>query len=279
MNIQLLGSVTVHTVEAGQKRVAGGCGRLLASLAWTPGAFLADEVVIDRIWQDRAQPEDPRGALYILATRLRKILGERLTREAGGYLLNVDEDSVDVARFRALARRAHVAYREGMAEKGLRAYDEALALWRGEPMTDIRAPWADAARVTMEHEYREALVAVTELSLLAGRPGERISALHHFTESHPLDERVTGLLMAALHRDGRRAEALQQFRCLRRRTIDFLGCEPGPELQELNRSLLVQGEPAESAVMAHQLAQPSGKWSAMNPRSLSSLSAGGFATV
>ncbi|MEU8573394.1 AfsR/SARP family transcriptional regulator [Streptomyces asoensis] len=248
MEIQLLGCVEARTRSGGDKLpLPHGTKLLLAALAWTPGAFVADETLIERVWQER-RPQHPRDALYIQATRLRKALradgqcaeGVELTRKRGGYVLAIDEHGVDTARFRTLVRRAQQEARAGESDTAVGLYSQALELWRGEPLSDVRTPWAESTRVTLRREHREALIASAELYLRAGRHEECLPQLHWLAEMHPFDEKVTGLLMLALHRGGRQADALHCYQVLRLRMVDLLGCEPGPELRSLHERILAR---------------------------------------
>ncbi|MEU9312388.1 BTAD domain-containing putative transcriptional regulator [Streptomyces sp. NPDC048256] len=247
MEIQLLGCVEARARSGDKLPLPHGTKLLLAALAWTPGAFVADETLIERVWQER-RPQHPRDALYIQATRLRKALradgqlteGFELIRKRGGYVLAIDERCVDTARFRALVRQAQQEARGGDTETALGLYARALELWRGEPLSDVRTAWAESTRVTLRREHREALVGSTELYLRVGRHEECLPQLHWLAEMHPFDEKVAGLLMLALHRGGRQADALDCFQLLRLRMIDLLGCEPGPELRSLHERILAR---------------------------------------
>ncbi|WP_329220722.1 AfsR/SARP family transcriptional regulator [Streptomyces sp. NBC_01485] len=247
MEIQLLGCVEARARAGGKMPLPHGTKLLLAALAWTPGAFVADEVLIERVWQER-RPQHPRDALYIQATRLRKALradgqredGFELARKRGGYVLAIDEESVDTARFRGLVRQAQQAARTGETDTALCLYGRALELWRGEPLSDVRTAWAESARVALRREHREALVGSTELHLRAGRHEECLPQLQWLADMHPFDEKVAGLLMLALHRAGRPADALDCFQVLRMRMVDLLGCEPGPELRSLQERVLAR---------------------------------------
>ncbi|MEU3611337.1 BTAD domain-containing putative transcriptional regulator [Streptomyces sp. NPDC006872] len=248
MEIQLLGCVEARARSGDKLPLPHGTKLLLAALAWTPGGFVADEALIERVWQER-RPQRPRDALYIQATRLRKALradggqraeGVELVRKRGGYLLAVEEESVDTARFRGLVRRAQQAARGGETDLALDHYGRALELWRGEPLADVRTAWAESARVALRREHREALIGSTELFLRAGRHEECLPQLHWLAEMHPFDEKVTGLLMLALHRGGRQADALDCFQLLRLRMVDLLGCEPGPDLRSLQERILAR---------------------------------------
>lgn len=247
MDIQLLGCVEAHVRTGERVPLAHGTKLLLAALAWTPGAFVADEVLAERVWPERL-PQHPREALYIQATRLRKALGGvgqgdeafELSRRRGGYVLVIDERSVDTVRFRTLVREARLSARDGGTERALDLFTRALELWRGEPLSDVRTPWAETARVALRREHREALVGSAELGLRAGRVEECLRRLSRLADMHPFDEKVTGLLMLALHQVGRQADALDCFDLLRLRMTDLLACEPGPELRALRERILAR---------------------------------------
>ncbi|MEH0575965.1 MULTISPECIES: BTAD domain-containing putative transcriptional regulator [Streptomyces] len=247
MEIQLLGCVEARAWSGDKMPLPHGTKLLLAALAWTPGAFVADETLIERVWQER-RPQHPRDALYIQATRLRKALradgqgdeGFELARKRGGYVLAIDEERVDTARFRGLVRQAQQVARTGDTDTALGLYARALELWRGEPLSDVRTAWAESARVALRREHREALVGSAELSLRAGRHEECLPQLQWLAEMHPFDEKVAGLLMLALHRGGRQADALDCFQLLRLRMVDLLGCEPGPDLRSLQERILAR---------------------------------------
>ncbi|GGW32222.1 hypothetical protein GCM10010503_04980 [Streptomyces lucensis JCM 4490] len=245
MDIQLLGCVEARTCTGHKVPLPHSAKILLATLVWNPGTFVSDEVLWERVWPER-RPQHPRDALYIHATRLRKALGgaetegraPELVRERGGYVLAVGQDSVDVARFRDLVREARHAARDGRTEAALDLFGRALGLWRGEPLSDVRTAWADSARVTLRREHRDALVGSTELYLRRGRHDECLRQLNWLADMHPFDEKVAGLLMLALYRGGRQADALGCFRTMRMRMSDQLGCEPGAELRALHARIL-----------------------------------------
>jgi DNA-binding SARP family transcriptional activator len=98
----------------------------------------------------------------------------------------------------------------------------------------VQTAWAESARVTLRREHREALVGSSELYLRSGRHEECLPQLNRLADMHPFGEKVTSLLMLALYRGGRQADALGCFQTLCSRMTDLLGCEPGAELRELH---------------------------------------------
>ncbi|MGW1965062.1 AfsR/SARP family transcriptional regulator [Streptomyces sp. NPDC001935] len=263
MNVQLLGCIELRTDRGDRLPASPSVGALLAVLASSCNTFVSDEDIIDRIWQDAA-PVHPRNALYTLATRLRKVLdGARtaegtgeVTRRRGGYVLVIDAASVDACRFRTLVRQARSAVSQGEDERALSQYEEALSLWHGDPLSGVRTGWADGIRVTLRHEWRAAVLNSAEVGLRLNRHDDYLPQLHELASLHPLDEKVAGLLMLALHRSGRQDEALGCFHRIRSELVDGLGDEPGPDLRDLHERILRRddgirtGRPAPHALVS-----------------------------
>src|SRR5262249_7653711 len=176
-------------------------------------------------------------------SRLRKTLTEPvLVTRGSGYELAVDPERIDACRFERLVREGRL--------------QEALALWRGEPLADIaHEPFvaAYAARLT------DLRLAALE-QLIDDKPaGEAISLLEALIAEHPYRERFRGQLMVALYRSGRQADALRAYRDARAALVGDLGIEPGDHLRELERAILAQDPvlaPPAAAVLATPPALP-----------------------
>lgn len=245
MNVQMLGCIELRAANGAGVAVSPTVRRLLAVLAWSANSFITDEETIDRVWDARV-PAHPRDALYTLATRLRKALQFDgapqpvcdVVRRPGGYTFVAGEGVVDVLRFRALVRRARDAQCQGADDEALELYEKALGLCQGEPLWDVRNAWAEAVRVSFGQELRTARVNCATLGLRLGRYSDYVPFLHELADSHPLDERIAGLLMVALYRSGRQGEALHCFRLVRSRLVAELGVEPGSELSTLHERIL-----------------------------------------
>jgi DNA-binding SARP family transcriptional activator len=175
-----------------------------------------------------------------MITRLRHILagqpGGVVERCGDGYRLVIAPSSIDVQRFRRLARAARDAPN---AEEAIAAFDEAQALWRGPALADVPATGRiDAIRFALAEERLSALLDRITALLDIARYREAAEELTGLMAMHPLAERVAGLLMVALYRCGRQADALQVFRDVRSRLSSELAIEPGPELQSLHQQIL-----------------------------------------
>ncbi|HCU51186.1 MAG TPA: hypothetical protein DGG94_15555 [Micromonosporaceae bacterium] len=77
-----------------------------------------------------------------------------------------------------------------------------------------------------------------EARLAAGSDPELIAELTQHVAANPLSEQLVAQLMVALHRSGRRADAMATFRLTRERLVSELGVEPGAELQRLHQQIL-----------------------------------------
>ncbi|WP_461010321.1 AfsR/SARP family transcriptional regulator [Streptomyces capparidis] len=238
MEFVLLGTVEArvggHPVDLGHARQR--C--TLAALLVDAGLPLPADLLVDRVWGDRA-PQRARGTLYSYLSRLRTALapadGVTIARRSGGYVLTVERDAVDLHRFRDLTARARAADGD---ERAHELYEQALALWRGEPFAGLDSPWIGATRATLEQERHAAELDRNDVALRRGLHSGLTAHLSARAEEHPLDERLAGQLMLALYRCGRQADALAHYRRTMRRLADALGIDPGPRLRRLHQRIL-----------------------------------------
>jgi predicted ATPase/DNA-binding SARP family transcriptional activator len=217
--------------------------RLLALLILHRNASVSTERIIDALWQ-RDVPTHAVQTVRTYVSRLRDVLGSeasRLTTEPGAYRLALRHGEVDVDRFQALAQSGRELLEEGDAATARDRLEEALALVRGPPLAGLE--YDDFARYEIERLGELQLLVLEDLfeaRLLQGGHDELIPELRAAVDRQPLRERLRGQLMLALYRAGRQADALEVFRAARRRLADELGLEPGPELRELERLILLQ---------------------------------------
>lgn len=215
---------------------------LLVDLLLHDGEVRSVDRLIDDLW-GAEPPATAVGVLHNYISQLRKLLGPDVVRRAGhGYLLDLATGHLDRDRFVALIDDARTAWGKGEHDRVRAATEEALALWRGEPLDDVRgASWALAEIARL----RELRTTAEELSLEArlalGRHREVVPELEVALAREPLRERLWWLLMSALYRSGRRADALHAYQRARRTLVDELGIEPGRELRDLEQAVLRQG--------------------------------------
>ena len=239
MEVRLLGPVEVHA-DTGQLPVRGPIQRaLVAMLALHANRVVASQELLRSVWGPASTAT--RRSLQWQVWQLRRLLGTqagRLVYRAPGYLLRVEPGELDLARFQDLADQGRELLAAGEAEEAGRLLGAALALWRGRALEDVQV--AALAEQGARLEQRRLAVAEdrVQADLDAGRGDELVAELEGLVAAEPLRERLTGLLMVALYRSGRQADALAAFRALRQRLVEQLGVEPGRPVQELQRRIL-----------------------------------------
>ncbi|MDX3107308.1 AfsR/SARP family transcriptional regulator, partial [Nonomuraea angiospora] len=162
-----------------------------------------------------------------------------LVRTPGGYAL--DAHAADLVKARAAAERAHAAARSG-DHAGVRdAAAQALGLWRGSALADLRAiPYAELEGHRLESWRLDLTVQRLTADLALGAAAEVGTELERLADENPLHERLSCLLALALYRNGRQADALDRLARLRRRLADALGVDPVPETAALELRILRQ---------------------------------------
>jgi YVTN family beta-propeller protein len=214
---------------------------LLALLVLHAGEIVSTDRLIEELWDDRA-PASALNSVHIYVSRLRKALGNgRLQTRGQGYVLALEPEEFDLSRFERLLAEGRELIAAGEAEAAAETLRNALALWRGPPLSDFASePFAHGEIARLEELRLSALEERVEADLALGRHAELVSELEALVREHPLRERLRAQLMLALYRSGRQAEALAAYQQARRALADELGLEPGRRLQELERAILNQ---------------------------------------
>lgn len=213
---------------------------ILAVLLLREGSLASTEQLISAVWGD-SPPSAAVGMVRSYISRLRRVLddgsrGPVIESIAGGYALATQ--AVDLAVFERRIKAGRSAGRSGDARTEAAELRAALALWKGNPLAGVRGEVTDNERTRLI-ELRYALIEdLAAVDLQLGRHHEAESELRQLVTEQPLRERARELLMLALYRAGRKAEALELFQLTRRLLADELGLDPGPELQEMQRRIL-----------------------------------------
>ncbi|WP_330275265.1 tetratricopeptide repeat protein [Lentzea sp. NBC_00516] len=214
--VKILGPVEVCGPH-GRAVLTGARQRsIVAVLALHAGTPVAVDRLVDVLWGD----DPPRTAVRSLhshVARVRQALADcgmpgALMTKPGGYQLDAFVDAAAFDRTRD------------------------LSLWRGEPLAGTELFGWGRAEIDRLREQRIAALEAYWGDRL-DRPNA-IEELERLVVGHPTRERLVGLLMRALHRDGRHADALEVFRRLRHRLADELGVDPGPDLLALHTAIL-----------------------------------------
>jgi predicted ATPase/DNA-binding SARP family transcriptional activator len=219
MRYRVLGPLQVTTAEGGPVAVTAPKQQsLLAALLVARGRPVSALRLIAELWPESA-PATATATLQVYVSDLRKLLGDELHRLAGGYRLDADPAGVDAFAFEALVADDPAA---------------ALALWRGPAFDGVTlGPDATAAALRWAELRRTARVALARQSLAAGRHQALLADLGPWVAEYPTDEPLVGLLMLALYRAGRAAEAIQAYERAASLLNRQLGTGPGEELTGL----------------------------------------------
>ncbi|WP_030165184.1 AfsR/SARP family transcriptional regulator [Streptomyces sp. NRRL S-813] len=217
---------------------------LLAALLLREGRTATASELIDALWGEEP-PSQALAALRTYASRLRKVLDPGvLASESGGYAIRgLREGALDVTVAQDLAAEADKARAAGDLRHARATLERALALWDGETLAGVPGPYAEAQRARLEEWRLQLLESRLDMDLEQGCHAEAVSELTALTAAHPLRERLRELLMLALYRSGRQAEALAVYADTRRLLADELGVDPRPELRELQQRIL-RADPA-----------------------------------
>ncbi|MFE9766118.1 BTAD domain-containing putative transcriptional regulator [Streptomyces sp. NPDC005808] len=218
---------------------------LLAVLLLREGRTATAAELIDALWGDDP-PAQALATVRTYASRLRKTLGpEILVSESGGYAIRLSGGggTLDLALAQELANDAEKARTAGDLCHARDVLRRALSLWEGEPLANMPGPSADTQRARLEEFRLQLLESCLDMDLEQGCHAEAVSELTALTAAHPLRERLRELLMLALYRSGRQAEALAVYADTRRLLADELGVDPRAGLKELQQRIL-QADPA-----------------------------------
>jgi len=243
MQFHILGPLQV--VHQGRVLALGGGQEraLLALLLLSVNRVVSGERLAEDLWGDHP-PGGATQALRVAVSRLRKALRAAdcegvLVTQAPGYVLRVDPEALDAARFEALLAEGRAQAAGGQHEEAAVTLGKALALWRGPVLADLAdAPFARAEAARLEEARLAATEERVEADLACGRHAELTAELDTLTRAHPLRERLWAQRILALYRSGRQAEALRAYQDLRLLLGEELGIEPSAPLRRLEGAIL-----------------------------------------
>src|SRR5882757_1033802 len=238
LRCRVLGPLEIE-VDGGQVDLGGPLPRrLLSALLAAEGKPIADATLAEMVW-DAEPPAVLSSALQVTVSRLRSALGptgrESLARSSAGYVFDVEPDQTDAGQFVAMVAAGGQLLSSGDAPRAAQAYGSALALWRGEPWSELGSTPVTAGARARLRELRE--IAVEELQaarLASGDAAGAVAALSEAVAASPYRER----LVLGLYRCGRQGHALAELRRVRELLAEELGVDPGPTLRALELQLL-----------------------------------------
>jgi DNA-binding SARP family transcriptional activator len=242
MEFGLLGPLVVRSGDRVLAVPRGKQRALLAVLLLDANRVVPVDDVAEALW-GAAAPPSAAVSIRNYVSRLRQALGEvgrdRISFRQHGYVISVGEGELDVSRFEALLAAARAAARVGSWDQAAATARQALGLWRDEPLADVESDvLALRERPRLAELWLQAAETGVEAELRLGRHAEVLAELQRLAADHPLREHLHALLMLALYRCGRQAEALNAYQQARAVLVGDLGIEPGGELQQLQQQIL-----------------------------------------
>jgi DNA-binding SARP family transcriptional activator len=255
VDIEVLGALSVREHGISVTPTAPKPRQVLALLALHADQVVHVSSLTEELWGDEP-PRSARTTLQTYVLQLRELIGEALAEAGekevtakdilvtlpGGYRLESRGGRVD---FREFEQQARAGYRAMDAEDfagAARRLRKALSLWTGSALADVTV----GSRTSLETERLEearlcALDQRIEADLRLGRHRELLAELTVLVSRHRLHESLHGQFMLALHRSGRRGEALNVYQRLRTTLVRELGLEPSAAISRLQRSILMAG--------------------------------------
>lgn len=245
MQYLLLGPTAV--VREGQPLALGGFRQrtVLAALLLSANRSIGLDSLVEQVWP-HSPPAKPIASLRAYIANLRRILADeqrsdRVVTDHGGYRLKLGTDTLDTDIFERLGTQSRRLLDDGDHLGASTIAVQALGMWRAAPLADLRDhDWLQDEIRRLESVRADVVEARYEAELRLGGGGELIAGLQSEIDANPLREALWGQLMVALHRAGRRADALQTFQFLRATLRDELGVSPSATVERLAEGILTE---------------------------------------
>jgi predicted ATPase/DNA-binding SARP family transcriptional activator len=240
LHVSLLGPLEVRR-DGDIIRVPGGkSADLLVRLALDAGVVVRTDRLVDELWGAEAV-DTRRNTLQSKVARLRRALGDPpvVSGGEGGYCLDIEPADVDALVALGASSEAADLLTAGDDQGAADLAGATLATFRGEVLQGVDGEWVDVHRVRLEAARMQLVETRASARLRLGALGEVIGELETAVAAFPFQESLWELLITALYRAGRQADALAAHQRVRSQLADQLGLEPGPQLQELERQILV----------------------------------------
>ena len=224
--------------------------RVLTGLALGRGRSVSWEELETAAWGD----EPPATARHTIATHVLRLraTGLVVSNTPSGYRLDTPTDAIEFEDAIESARRLIGSD----PHRSIGLLRDAIALWRGRPLPELdHLPEAEIEAARLKEVVEAAREQLLRAELTVGRPDDLVGSARSLVAEEPYREHRWELLMMALYRSGRQAEALDVYSQARDRLLDELGVEPGPALQRMQRAVLAQdpaldGQPGDVAGMS-----------------------------
>ncbi|GAA0677746.1 AfsR/SARP family transcriptional regulator [Kitasatospora atroaurantiaca] len=266
----VLGALELTTDQGDRTPRGPKVRKVLALLLLNANQVVSVDALTTELWDG----EPPNAALSTVRTHvyhLRRLLaeadpdgaeeaGELIVTRPPGYLLRLRDNQLDLRLFGRLVSQGRALIDERRLAEARERLDQALSLWRGLPLADVLPGQLLTGHISGLAELRtQALELRIDVDLRLGRHRELVAELRDLVAAHPLNEWYHARLIDALHRSGRRGDALAAVDDLRTLLDRELGLQPSREIRQLQYEILTShdrwGEQPRDAQRHHWPAQ------------------------
>jgi SARP family transcriptional regulator, regulator of embCAB operon len=251
MEFRILGPLQISQDGRSATPSAQQPRRLIALLLVHANHVVPVTSLMSELWGGGPQCGSHLTTLHTYVVHLRKLLAaasglpaarvasDILVTQGRGYLLRAQPGEVDLDRFSRLLKQGTAALSAGASEEASGVLQEALDQWSGMPLADVRPGRMLEVEIERMAELRlHAMEIRIEADLNLSRHRELLADLVRLAAEHPYQENIHAQLMVALYRCGRRHDALEAYRLLRRDLVEELGLEPSPKMRQLQQAIL-----------------------------------------
>lgn len=219
---------------------------LFSTLLIRSNQVVSADQLLSELW-DGELPKRACAGLYVYVSQLRKFLAhagkakKSIETRAPGYLLNVEPGELDLTEFQSAVFKGRRLLETGNPAQAAQSLDAALGLWRGSAFGGLKGgPLLRGFTIWLEEARLECSELAVKALLAQGRHQEAVSRLYSLMAEHPLRETIYHLLMLALYRSSRPADALRIYQQARSLIIDEIGLEPSRALRDLHQAILLE---------------------------------------
>jgi DNA-binding SARP family transcriptional activator len=250
VDIEILGPLTAQLLGKSVTPTGAKPRKVLALLAVHADEVVPVPALFEELWGDKV-PRSAHTTLQTYVLQIRNLIAaatdgdpkQVLVTQPGGYLLATSGGQVDVKEFERLATVGHRFREAGDYGNASRAFTEALAIWHGPALIDVTVgPMLEVETHRLQEARLNVLDRRIDADLRLGRHHELLGELTALAARNRTHEGLCAHLMVALHRSGRRGEAVDVYRKTRACLVSQLGLEPSPALHHLQRKILA-GDP------------------------------------
>ncbi len=231
ISISVLGPLAIDGLSRRIKRAA--TYQLLSYLALHPKGAGRDELV-EAIWPAQ-DPARTRPRFWQSVSEARKALGDAWLHEGERYQLDRAKVRIDVEELDELLSAA-----SGEEAGSAQVLEQALALWRGEPLEGSDYLWAEGEIRSLRATLLDLLERVGRLRLASHDARGALQIAEQAIGLDGLHEPSWRLALQAEHALGLRESITRRYDELARELDEQLGLEPTRETRVIYRQLLAQ---------------------------------------